>query len=86
MLAYLPSYILVHHITHCSYSPDPLFNIVHKIYSISAKHIAAAVNNVELTPAMMDIETSIQATGDVEPIMVVVTPKRDFSKAKVVCM
>ena len=31
----------------------------------------------------MDIEAPIQATGDAEPIMVVVTPKREFCKAKI---
>ena len=43
-------------------------------------------SDVELAPAVTDIEAPIQATGDTEPIMVVVTPKRDFYKAKVVYM
>ena len=58
-------------------------------YSISAKNMATAAANesgVELAPTAMDIhvEAPIQATSDAEPIMVVVTPKRDFYKAKVV--
>ena len=55
-------------------------------YSNSATNTAAAANDsdVELAPAVMDIEAPIQATGDAEPIMVVVTPKRDFCKVKAV--
>jgi hypothetical protein len=64
------------------------------LYSISAKNTATAAvneNDAELTPearvpAVMDIEAPIQATNDAEPTMVIVTPKRDFCKAKVVCM
>ena len=57
-------------------------------YSISAKNIATAAaganeSDVELAPAAMDIEAPIQATGDAESIMVVVTPKREFCKAKI---
>jgi hypothetical protein len=52
---------------------------------------AAAVNDSDIelapaarVPAVMDTEVPIQATSDAELIMVVVTPKRDFCKAKVV--
>ena len=41
-------------------------------------------SDVELVPAAMDIEASIQATNDAELTLVIVTPKRDFYKAKVV--
>ena len=47
---------------------------------------SANESGVELTPAVMDTEAPIQASGDTEPIMVVVTPKKDFYKAKVVYM
>ena len=45
---------------------------------------AATVINVELTPAATDTEAPIQATNDAKLIMVIVTPKRDFYKAKIV--
>ena len=62
------------------------------LYSISAKNMATAAagganeSDVELAPAVTDIETSIQATRDAESTMVVVTPKMDFYKTKVVYM
>jgi hypothetical protein len=62
------------------------------LHSIPAKNTAtAAVNDsdTELTPvvrgpAVMDTEIPIQATSDAELTMVVVTPKGDFYKTKVV--
>ena len=39
-------------------------------------------SDVELAPAM-DRDAPIQATSDDEPTMVVVTPRRDFYKDKV---
>ena len=41
-------------------------------------------SDVELAPAVMDTEAPIQATNDAELTMLIVTPKKNFYKVKVV--
>lgn len=57
------------------------------IHSIPATNAAAAPvmdSDIVVEPApAMDTDAPIQAISDDEPTMVVVTPRRDFCKAKV---
>ena len=64
-----------------------LNNVWYLLYSVPAVNTTTAPallngSNVESAPAMK-IDAPIQATSDTEPTMVIITPRRDFWKAKV---